>query len=136
MPILLCASLERKPGSCPEAVLLFLDYSSLVSASPPLPGQHLSAPAPWNSGKVVEAEGGPFPKNKKWGTLEGLCAQDPHRALLSFRWKVLKTPFLGSVNMLKQLTKLRVTVYLLDDQLLQKDISQKHPDPTFGNMKT
>ena len=34
---LLCVSLEEEPGPCPKAVLLFLDYSSLVSASPPFP---------------------------------------------------------------------------------------------------
>ena len=88
MPTSLCVKLEREPGSCPEAVLLFLDGSSLVSASPPLPGQHLSAPAPRNSGKVTEAEGGPFPKYEKWGTQKGFCAQEPRRALLGYRRRV------------------------------------------------
>ena len=35
--ILLPVSLEGEPGPCPKAALLFLDYSSLVSASPPFP---------------------------------------------------------------------------------------------------
>ena len=34
---------------------------------------------PLNSGKVMEAEGGPLPKNKKWGTQKGFCAQERHR---------------------------------------------------------
>ena len=68
----------------PKAALLFLDSSSLVSASPPFPDQQLSEPAPWNSGKAMEAEWGPFPKNKKWGTQKGFCAQEPHRALLGY----------------------------------------------------
>ena len=35
--ILLSVSLEEKPGPCPKAAPLFLDGSSLVSASPPFP---------------------------------------------------------------------------------------------------
>ena len=35
--IFLCVSLEAEAGPCPKAALLFLDYSSLVSASPPFP---------------------------------------------------------------------------------------------------
>ena len=35
--IVLCAPLEAEPGPCPKAALLFLDCSSLVSASPPFP---------------------------------------------------------------------------------------------------
>ena len=35
--ILLRVSLKAEPGPCPKAALLFLDYSSLVSASPPFP---------------------------------------------------------------------------------------------------
>ena len=79
MPISLCASLEGEWGSCPKAVLLFLDCSSLVSTSPLLPHPQLSEPVPGNSGEVMEAEGGPFPKNKKWGTQKGFCDQKPHR---------------------------------------------------------
>ena len=32
---------EEEPGPCPKAALLSLDCSSLVSASPPFPDQHL-----------------------------------------------------------------------------------------------
>lgn len=32
----------------------------------------------------MEAEWGPLHKNKTWGTQKGLCAQKPHRALLSY----------------------------------------------------
>ena len=35
--ILLCLSLEAEPGPCPKAEPLFLDCSSLISASPPFP---------------------------------------------------------------------------------------------------
>ena len=35
--ILLNISLEMEPEHCPKAALLFLGYSSLVSASPPFP---------------------------------------------------------------------------------------------------
>ena len=35
--MLLCISLKSEPGSCHKAALLFLDSSSLVSASPPFP---------------------------------------------------------------------------------------------------
>ena len=84
MPILLCVFLEREPGSCPKAVLLFLDCSSLVFASPSFPDQQLSEPVPRNSGKVMVAERGPFPKNKKWGTQKSVCAHEPHRAMSGF----------------------------------------------------
>ena len=33
----------------------------------------------------MEAEGGPFPKNKKWGIQKGFCAQEPHRAVFGFK---------------------------------------------------
>ena len=56
MPMLLCVFLEQEPEFCPKAVLLFLDYFSLVSASPSIPDQQLSEPAPGNSGKAMEAE--------------------------------------------------------------------------------
>ena len=72
---------------CPKAVLLCLDGSSLVSTSPPFPDQPLSEPAPWISGKAMEAEWAPCPKSKKWGTQKGLCAQEPHRALLGSKTK-------------------------------------------------
>ena len=85
MPISLGVSLEREQGSCPKTVLLFLDCSSLGFASLSFLDQQLSEPAPRNSGKAVEAEGGLFPKNKKWGTHKGFCAQDPHRALLGYK---------------------------------------------------
>ena len=78
--ILFCIFLEGEPAPRPQAALLCLDGSSLVSASPPFPEQQPSEPAPWNSGKVLEAEGGPFPKNKKQRTQKSLCAQELHRA--------------------------------------------------------
>ena len=56
MPILLFVSLEREPGPCSKAVLLFLDCSSLVFASHSLPDQQLSEPVPQISGKVMAAE--------------------------------------------------------------------------------
>ena len=54
--ILLYIFLEDEPGPTPKAALLFLDCSSLVSASPPFPDQQLSEPARLNSEKVMEAE--------------------------------------------------------------------------------
>ena len=38
------------------------------------------------------------PKNRKWGTQKGLCAQEPHRALLGFFFffSFLSIVFLGS----------------------------------------
>ena len=35
--MLFCVSLEAEPGSCPKAALLFLDCSSVISASLPFP---------------------------------------------------------------------------------------------------
>ena len=35
-------SLEREPGSCPKAVLLSLDCSHFISASPPFPEKQLN----------------------------------------------------------------------------------------------
>ena len=84
MPTSLCVSLEREPESCLKAVLLFLDCSSLLFASPPFSDQQLSENPPWNSGKAVEAEGGLFPENKRCGIQKGFFAQEPHRALLSY----------------------------------------------------
>ena len=51
-----------------------------VFASPPFPDQQLAEPASWNSEKVMEAEWGPLPKNKKQGTRESCCAQEPHKS--------------------------------------------------------
>ena len=84
MPTSLCVSLEREPGSFPMAARLLLGSSSLVFASPPFLHQKLSDPVPWNLGKIMEAEWGLFPKNKKWGAQRGFCARKPHRALLSY----------------------------------------------------
>ena len=39
-----------------------------------------------DTGKVLEAEWSPFPVVKKWGTQEGLCAQEPLGVLLSTLW--------------------------------------------------
>ena len=51
------ASLEGEPGPCPKAALLFVDGSSLVSAPhPPFRDQQPPKPAPWSSGKGMEAE--------------------------------------------------------------------------------
>ena len=54
--ILLCIFLEEDPGPFPKAALLFLDCSSLVSASPPFPDSQLVEAALGNSGKVTEVE--------------------------------------------------------------------------------
>ena len=51
-----CVSFEAEPGPCPKAALLFFGGFSLVSVSPPFPGQQLFEPALWNLGKVMEAE--------------------------------------------------------------------------------
>ena len=83
MPTSLRVSFEREPGSYPKAVLLFLDCSFLIFLSPSFPDQKLNLPI-WNSGKTMEAERGPIPKSKKWGTQKSFCAQEPHRALLGF----------------------------------------------------
>ena len=92
MLVLLCVFLEREPGSCPKAVVLFLDWSSLVFPPSSFHHQQLSGPVPRNSGNVMVAEWGPFPKNKKWGTQKGSCAQDPHRAVPGFRCKFCTLP--------------------------------------------
>ena len=84
IPTLLSISLEREPGSCPKAVLLLLDYSSLVFSSPTVPDQQLSELASWNSGKAMEDEWGPFPKIKQSGTQKGFHAQQPNRALVGY----------------------------------------------------
>ena len=55
MPMSLCVFLEGEPGSCPKAVLWFLDYSFLCKSSP-FPNQQLPEPAPWTSWKAVEAD--------------------------------------------------------------------------------
>ena len=68
---------------CPKAALLFLYCSFLVCASPPFPDEQVFESAFWNSGKVMEAEAH-SPKIKKWGTQKGLCAWEPHKALLGF----------------------------------------------------
>ena len=75
-----CVSLEGEPGPCPEAALLSLDSSSLVSASPPFPDEQLSEPALWHSGKVFEAEA--YSLKMRNGGHKGLCVQEPHWALL------------------------------------------------------
>ena len=82
--LIMCSPWRGESGSCLKAALLFLDCSSLVSLSPSFPDQQLSEPASWNSGEVMESEWGPFPKNKKWETQEGSCAQEPHKTLLSY----------------------------------------------------
>ena len=53
-------------------------------ASPPFPDEQQSEPVPRNSGKVMVAEQGAFPKNKKWETQKSFCTQEPHKAVLGF----------------------------------------------------
>ena len=70
---MLCTSLEEEPG--------------------PAPGPHfclLTVP-PWSLHPLPslirrEGHGGQslFPKNKKWRTQKGLCAQEPHREVLCY----------------------------------------------------
>ena len=63
------------PQGCTIVSLLFLRK---VSASPPFPYEQLFEPALWNSRKVMEAEWGPIPTNKKWGTKKTLCSGAPY----------------------------------------------------------
>lgn len=80
--ILLCLFLAKEPGPCPKASVFFIDWSFLVSASPPFPDQQLFEPALWNSGKVMEAETYFLkPRNRGLGKA---CAQELHRALPGF----------------------------------------------------
>ena len=56
--ILFCIFLEGEPAPRPQAALLCLDGSSLVSASPPFPDEHLSESAlgvQGRSGRLNEA---------------------------------------------------------------------------------
>ena len=46
----------------------------------------------------MEAEGGPFPKNKKLGTQKGFCAQEPHRVLLSYNGWLCLFQLVGSLE--------------------------------------
>ena len=78
--------------TCPQAALLFLDGSSLVSASPPSPDQRLLEPALRSSAEILEAEGGLYPQNKKLGTGKGFCAQKPLKTLLSFKGDIRIRP--------------------------------------------
>ena len=73
--ILLCLFLEEESGTCPKPALLFLDGSSLVSASPPFPDQQLSEPALWNLGKTLKAEAYSL-KTRNEGHSKA-CAQEP-----------------------------------------------------------
>ena len=54
--LLFWVSFVEEPGPHPKAALLFLDLSSLVSASPPFSDWPLFEPALCASGKVMEAE--------------------------------------------------------------------------------
>ena len=76
-PISLCVSPEREPGSCPRAVLLFLNCSSLVFASPSFCDQQLSEPVPRNSGKVLEAEQGHFLRTRNGGHRKVFVPRSP-----------------------------------------------------------
>ena len=73
----LCVSLEREPGSCPKAVLLFLDCFSLVSASPSFPDQQLSEPAPWNSGRSERLNEAYFLKTRHGGHRKAFVPRKP-----------------------------------------------------------
>ena len=55
MPILLCVSPEREPGSCPKAILLFLDCFSFVFASLSFPDQQVSLGTQGSSWSLNEA---------------------------------------------------------------------------------
>ena len=77
MPTSWCVSLEREEGSCPKAVLLFLDYSSLGFASPSFPDQQLSEPAPWNSGKTMELNEAHFLKARNGGHRNAFVPRTP-----------------------------------------------------------
>lgn len=61
--------------------LLTIPLLSLYLHTLPFPDWQLFEFAFWNSGKVMEAEGGLFPRNKKWGTQKALHAQYPQRVL-------------------------------------------------------
>ena len=49
----------------------------LFSAIPCFPDQQLPEPAPRSSGKVMEGEWGPFPKNKKWDHRKAFVPRSP-----------------------------------------------------------
>ena len=82
---MVCASLDEEPGPCPEAVLLFLDCSSLVShLLPSLISNCLHLPV-GTQGRS-EAEWSIFPVIKEVrGHRKALMPKSPHRALLNFR---------------------------------------------------
>jgi len=69
-------------------------HSCLLTAPPwsprPLPSLISSCPLELWEGP---ADGGLFPKNKKWGTQKGLCTQEPHRALARLQGQLLRTSF-------------------------------------------
>ena len=60
--------------TCPQAALWSPAGSSLVSASPPFPDQHLLEPALWSSEKVVELK-----LITKQEDTESLVPLEPHR---------------------------------------------------------
>ena len=64
--------------TCPTAALLFLDGSSLVSASPPVSDQQLASLPFGAQGRSWRL------KSRKWGTQKVFFAQEPPRALLGF----------------------------------------------------
>ena len=76
---------EREPGSSPKTVLLFLDCSSLVFASPPFLISNCLNLSLGTQGRSWRLNEACFLRTKKWGTQKGFCAQEPHRALLSYR---------------------------------------------------
>ena len=77
--ILLCIFLEKEPGACRKAAQFYLDCSCMVSTSP---DKQICEPTLWNSGKVMETE--TCSLKTRNGGHKGLCAQESHRALLSF----------------------------------------------------
>ena len=73
MPVLLCVFLEREPGSCPKAILLFdLDSSFFLSLVSTCLKLSLGM-----KGKFKVAESGPFAKNKNGGHREALAPRSP-----------------------------------------------------------
>ena len=77
--------LEKEPGPCFKAALLFLDCSSLDSSSTlSLPG--LTA-VQICSLELGEGHGGWCLFYKKWGTWKDFCAQEPQSLPFSFTSK-------------------------------------------------
>ena len=72
MPMSFCYPLRGSQDPAPR-LYCFFHWSPFVFASPSLPNQKLSESAPGNSGKAMEAEWGPFLKNKKCEASKGIA---------------------------------------------------------------